>query len=107
MLLLCAHILLLSLQGVKVYSFADFEQIGVDNPAEPSPPKAQDAACIMYTSGTTGDQLHPLLLSFPLQLCACLTCRYDQWQHLWQHLLLPSQDQLRPCSLAHLLLSGP
>jgi len=42
-----------------VYSFADFEQIGIDNPAEPSPPKAQDAACIMYTSGTTGDQLHP------------------------------------------------
>jgi len=42
-----------------VYSFADFEQIGIDNPAEPSPPKAQDAACIMYTSGTTGDQLPP------------------------------------------------
>lgn len=42
------------LQGVKVYSFGDFEKIGIDKPAEPSPPKAQDAACIMYTSGTTG-----------------------------------------------------
>ena len=42
------------LQGVRVYSFADFEQIGIDNPAQPSPPRAQDPACIMYTSGTTG-----------------------------------------------------
>ena len=81
MLPLPAHILLLSLQGVKVYSFADFEQIGIDNPAEPSPPKAQDAACIMYTSGTTGDQLFLsaalslLLLSLPLQLCASRNCQ--------------------------------
>lgn len=52
------------MQGVKVYSFADFEQIGIDNPAEPSPPKAQDAACIMYTSGTTGDStIHSYTLS--------------------------------------------
>lgn len=48
-------------EGVKVYSFADFEQIGIDNPAEPSPPKAQDAACIMYTSGTTGNPKGVLL----------------------------------------------
>jgi len=79
MMPLYAHILLLSLQGVKVYSFADFEQIGIDNPAEPSPPKAQDAACIMYTSGTTGDQLHlSAALSLPLQCCASLTCRHGQ-----------------------------
>lgn len=37
-----------------MYSFGDFEQLGIDHPAKPSPPKAQDAACIMYTSGTTG-----------------------------------------------------
>ena len=37
-----------------MYSFGDFEQLGIDHPAKPSPPKAMDAACIMYTSGTTG-----------------------------------------------------
>lgn len=56
-----------------MYSFADFEQIGIDNPAQPSPPKAQDPACIMYTSGTTGtcfsichSSLLMSLASFPL-----------------------------------------
>ena len=46
---------MICLQGVKVYSFADFEQLGKEHPSETTPPKAEDAACIMYTSGTTGE----------------------------------------------------
>ncbi|KAI3429472.1 hypothetical protein D9Q98_005564 [Chlorella vulgaris] len=41
--------------GAKVYSWAEFLQLGRDNPAQPVPPKAEDLCTIMYTSGTTGD----------------------------------------------------
>jgi long-chain acyl-CoA synthetase len=42
-------------EGVKVYSFSDFEKLGEGKPAKPTPPKPEDPACIMYTSGTTGN----------------------------------------------------
>lgn len=42
-------------EGIKVISFDDLVQLGKDNPAEPVPPKKEDLACVMYTSGSTGD----------------------------------------------------
>ena len=39
---------------LKIISFDDLIKLGEDNPAEPVPPKADDLACIMYTSGSTG-----------------------------------------------------
>ena len=42
------------LQGVKVHAFADFEKLGASKPSDATPPKPEDPACIMYTSGTTG-----------------------------------------------------
>lgn len=39
---------------IKVMSFDDLVRLGTENPVEPTPPKADDLACIMYTSGSTG-----------------------------------------------------
>ena len=41
-------------QGVKLYAWDEFMAMGERKPAEPVPPKADDIATIMYTSGTTG-----------------------------------------------------
>ncbi|GAA5879725.1 hypothetical protein JCM1840_006838 [Sporobolomyces johnsonii] len=40
--------------GVKVYAWDEFIQLGKDKPHEPTRPKPDDIACIMYTSGSTG-----------------------------------------------------
>ncbi|KAK9821083.1 hypothetical protein WJX74_009888 [Apatococcus lobatus] len=45
----------ISKQGIKAFEFSEFCHSGEANPLEPSPPKPQDTACIMYTSGTTGN----------------------------------------------------
>ena len=42
------------LQGVKVVAWKDFLELGKSHPAAPTPPKEDDPATIMYTSGTTG-----------------------------------------------------
>jgi len=39
--------------GVKLYTFAEIEELGAKNPRDPIPPKPEDLAIIMYTSGTT------------------------------------------------------
>ena len=41
--------------GLKVYTWAEFLELGRKHPAEPLPPKPQDLCTIMYTSGTTGN----------------------------------------------------
>jgi acyl-CoA synthetase (AMP-forming)/AMP-acid ligase II len=41
-------------QGIKVYSWDDFYALGEGKPCQPVPPKPEDPATIMYTSGTTG-----------------------------------------------------
>lgn len=38
----------------KVMSYEELLEIGTENPHAPTPPKASDVACIMYTSGSTG-----------------------------------------------------
>lgn len=41
--------------GLKVVLFAELVQLGKDHPdIQPSPPRPDDLACIMYTSGSTG-----------------------------------------------------
>ena len=47
---------LAKLSHVKVIPFDDVVELGKKNPVEPTPPSADDLACIMYTSGSTG---HP------------------------------------------------
>lgn len=42
------------LQGIKVYDWEDFNKVGKGKPSEAVPPKPEDPATIMYTSGTTG-----------------------------------------------------
>ena len=41
-------------QGIKVYTWDDFYAVGEKKPTEAVPPKPEDPATIMYTSGTTG-----------------------------------------------------
>ena len=43
-----------SREGYKVLSITELRDQGKANPAEPNLPKADDVACIMYTSGSTG-----------------------------------------------------
>ncbi len=42
------------LQGIEVHDWDSFLALGKGKPAEPVPPKPDDPATIMYTSGTTG-----------------------------------------------------
>ncbi|KAJ3299400.1 long-chain fatty acid-CoA ligase [Blyttiomyces sp. JEL0837] len=44
-----------SFPHLKVLSLAELKQIGTEHPHEPTPPKPDDLACIMYTSGSTGN----------------------------------------------------
>jgi long-chain acyl-CoA synthetase len=44
-----------SYPNLKVVSFDELAKLGEDNPVEPVPPGPDDLACIMYTSGSTGD----------------------------------------------------
>ncbi|KZO91782.1 long-chain-fatty-acid-CoA-ligase [Calocera viscosa TUFC12733] len=39
---------------IRLIHLDDLEKLGKEHPHEPTPPKFEDTACIMYTSGTTG-----------------------------------------------------
>lgn len=39
---------------LTIQSFDELKKLGEDNPIDPTPPKAEDLCCIMYTSGSTG-----------------------------------------------------
>jgi long-chain acyl-CoA synthetase len=39
---------------LKVISYDELVQLGKEHPVDPTPPTAEDLACIMYTSGSTG-----------------------------------------------------
>ena len=39
---------------LNILSFEQLRKSGADNPVDPVPPSAEDLACIMYTSGSTG-----------------------------------------------------
>jgi long-chain acyl-CoA synthetase len=39
---------------VEILSFQELSELGERNPVDPVPPSADDLACIMYTSGSTG-----------------------------------------------------
>ncbi|KAK9806319.1 hypothetical protein WJX72_010249 [[Myrmecia] bisecta] len=41
--------------GIKTYAFSAFEKLGQGKPGKATPPQPEDIACIMYTSGTTGN----------------------------------------------------
>ena len=40
--------------GIKIYTFEEFIELGAKKPVPANPPKPEDIACIMYTSGSTG-----------------------------------------------------
>ena len=40
--------------GIEVTTWEEYLEVGAASPVEPMPPTAEDLACIMYTSGTTG-----------------------------------------------------
>ena len=39
---------------LTITTYDDLLKSGKENPRDPTPPKPDDLACIMYTSGTTG-----------------------------------------------------
>jgi long-chain acyl-CoA synthetase len=39
---------------LKIFSFSEFVKLGAEQKLKPNPPKPEDLACIMYTSGSTG-----------------------------------------------------
>lgn len=43
-----------SFPDLKVLSVDELRKAGAENPSDPVPPDAEDLACIMYTSGSTG-----------------------------------------------------
>jgi len=40
--------------GIEIYTLAEVEKLGKDNPIDPHPPKPDDLCMVCYTSGTTG-----------------------------------------------------
>lgn len=40
---------------IAIYSLTEIQELGAKKPLEPTPPKAEDICCIMYTSGSTGN----------------------------------------------------
>jgi long-chain acyl-CoA synthetase len=44
-----------SYPNLKVVSFDELVKLGEENPVDPVPPSPEDLACVMYTSGSTGD----------------------------------------------------
>jgi len=40
--------------GIKVISYEDLKKLGEENPTAPVAPEAEDLACVMYTSGSSG-----------------------------------------------------
>lgn len=40
---------------LKFFTIKQLRDLGVQNPVDPVPPKGTDVACIMYTSGSTGN----------------------------------------------------
>jgi len=41
--------------NIQVFSFQEIQDLGKEHPREPHPPSKDDLACIMYTSGSTGN----------------------------------------------------
>src|SRR5690606_13823152 len=46
---------------IKLVTFEELKQLGVDYPVAPVPPAPRDYCCIMYTSGSTGNPKGVLL----------------------------------------------
>ena len=55
------------MQGIKVTEWNAFLELGKGKPTEPVPPKPNDPATIMYTSGTTGG-LNAISLAVTMQI---------------------------------------
>jgi long-chain acyl-CoA synthetase len=49
-----AEVAALKKKGTNLYSFSEVESLGAKNPQPVVAPKADDLACVMYTSGSTG-----------------------------------------------------
>lgn len=61
-------------EGIKIFTFDEFIQLGKDNPKEPNHPQPEDTACLMYTSGSTGAPKGVIITNANIIAAGALSC---------------------------------
>jgi long-chain acyl-CoA synthetase len=83
--------------GLNVLNLDELEALGQSHPADPVPPKPEDLACIMYTSGSTGNPKGVMLTH------ANIVAAVAGVQHILTQHMTTNETYLAYLPLAHIL----